>query len=223
MQKKSSLNKTEKTTQVCHTVIRFIIFCCLVFITAAGVALFKAPSLLRLHDMPKRSDAIVVLGGNPLRSFHAGRLYKAGFAPVVYINKPKLSPGDELIRDAGVSWISEEELSRRILLRQGVAERDIRVYGPTQSTVEEADYIAKLFAKRPCTLLIVTSPYHARRASMIFRDKLSDFCEVTVIGTPDEPFPDAWWANQDAARHVLLETVKIIFYQLGGRYYSAGT
>jgi len=200
--------------------MHFFLFCSVIFFLAAGVGLYKAPSLLRLHDAPKRADAIVVLGGYPVRAFHAARLYHAGFAPLIYIDRPALSPGDELIRNAGVSWIPEEELTRRILLKQGVAETALRIYGPTKSTAEEALQLASLFSGKPCNLLVVTSPYHARRARMIFRDVLPESCPVTVVGTPDEPFPDAWWKSQDAARNVLLETAKILFYRLGGRYYT---
>jgi hypothetical protein len=57
---------------------------------------------------------------------------------------------------------------------------------------------------------------------MIFREVVTA-CAVTAVGTPDEAFPAAWWREQDAARQVLLETAKIIFYKLGGRYSATGS
>ncbi len=97
--------------------MHFLFFCSVVFFLAACVGLYKAPSLLRLHDVPKRADAIVVLGGKsgPCVSCSTS-LSSRICAADIHCDRPALSPGDELIRDAGVSWIPEEELTRRILV-----------------------------------------------------------------------------------------------------------
>lgn len=198
--------------------LHFLLVSLALFVVAAGAGLFYASSLLCLKDAPQRADAIVVLGGEAVRAFHAARLYRDGFAPLIYIDKPAVSPGDEKIRAAGIVLLREEELVRQILLKSGVPETALRYYGPTKSTAEEALLLSRNFAGKRCDLLVVTSPYHARRARMIIRDALPSPCVITVVGTPDEPVYDAWWRDQDAARFVLLESAKILFYKLGGRY-----
>ncbi len=197
----------------------FLFVCIAGFLVAGCIALYKAPRILQLNEPPMRSDALVVPGGSPVRAFHAARLFRDGYAPIVYVGKPVLSSGDIRIRDAGIEWPREEELTMQILLKEGVPRLAIRMYGPTKSTAEEAEVLARIYAKKPCSLLVVTSPSHTRRARMIFRDTLPE-CAVTVVGTPDEELPAAWWQSQDAARQVVLEIMKIIFYKAGGRYYS---
>ncbi len=53
-------------------------------------------------------------------------------------------------------------------------------------------------------------------SGLLLNDLLPEM-KVTVLSTPYEEFPDQWWKGQNAARNVLLELSKIIFYQLGGR------
>jgi hypothetical protein len=52
---------------------------------------------------------------------------------------------------------------------------------------------------------------------MVFRDKMKG-CRFRVLATPYEPFPTKWWTDQDAARNVILEVAKILFYKFGGRF-----
>lgn len=211
--------KTKRRDKKRRGFFLFLLLMAAGFLIAGAVALYKASGLLQLHDPPKRADAIVVLGGSPVRAFHAAHLYRDGYAPVVYVDKPVPSSGDVRIRAAGIEWPREEDLTAQVLLKEGVPQRVIRFYGTTTSTAEEADVLARIFTAKPCGLLVVTSPSHTRRARMIFRDAMPE-CAVTVVGAPDEELPAAWWRSQDAARQVLLETVKILFYKLGGRYYS---
>lgn len=41
---------------------------------------------------------------------------------------------------------------------------------------------------------------------------------LAVCATLYEPFPDEWWRSQDAAREVLLEWAKLLFFLAGGRF-----
>lgn len=200
--------------------LHFLLFCMAVFLVALCVAVWKAPAILRSADTAQKADAIVVLGGGPLRAFYAADLYKQGIAPVVYVSQPVQELTEKRLRALGVPVLAQDELYREVLVRSGVPAERIRLFGRAVSTAQEAEIIRDVFSKRPCRLVIVTSPFHSRRAGMIFRDTVKE-CAVMAVGTPDEPFPDAWWRDQDAARNVLLELAKIIFYKLGGRYYAA--
>lgn len=220
---RSGMSGKSKSKKHKHRTKGFLLFLLWVFAgfsIAGGVALYNASVLLQLKDAPKPSDAIVVPGGNPVRAYHAAKLYRDGYAKVIYVDSPVQSSGDRKIRDSGIAFPREEELTVQILMKEGVPQAALRFYGPTKSTAEEAEVLARTFSKKPCSLLVVTSPYHTRRARMIFRDVVTE-CSVTVVGTPDEAFPAAWWGDQDAARQVMLETVKILFYKLGGRYSAA--
>lgn len=214
MQKKFSSKKPEKRR---HGFLHFLLVCLALFFGAAAVGLYKAPAILRSADVAQKADAIVVLGGGPLRAIYGAELYRQGIAPLVYISQPFEEITQKRLREIGVHLPAQEDLYREVLVKSGVPADRIRVFGRSVSTAQEAVQIRKLFPKGPCTLVVVTSPYHSRRAGMIFRDTVTE-CRILAVGDPNEPYPDAWWRDQDAARNTLLEIVKVIFYQLGGRY-----
>ena len=125
-----------------------------------------------------------------------------------------------MLDDLGIFIPRAEDIDKQILLKKGVHEQNIHFFGQSSlSTIQEAEAASKLFRGDSCKIIIVTSPYHVRRASMIFKDTMQN-CQFRVLGTPYEPFPEKWWTDQDAARNVLLETSKTVFYLFGGRFRS---
>jgi len=169
---------------------------------------------------PAKADAIIVLAGEPARAFYGADLYLQGFAGKVYISRPVRLLGQRKLDELGVHFPRAEEIYRQVLIKKGVPEKDIGFFGEASvSTLGEALAVRSLTQGRNWRLLIVTSPYHARRTNMIFRDKLPD-AKITVVAAPYEPFPPDWWKNQDAASNVLLEVAKILFYCLGGGFYA---
>ena len=101
---------------------------CLLVVLAC---IFRAPLLTGVAwawvvDEPlAKADAIVVLGGRPeLRPFEAARLYQAGFAPRILYMDVKLSPAAEQ-----GPMLSEREITRRLLLSNGVPETAMVVVG----------------------------------------------------------------------------------------------
>jgi len=114
-----------------------------------------------------------------------------------------------------VLWF--EEAGRTLLLRREAPDSAIATFANgLRTTVEEARAIRVLFPSGAPTLLVVSSPYHARRARIIFRDTLPR-ARVLVVASRYEPFPDRWWIDLDAAPQVMLECAKLAFYILGGR------
>ncbi|MEI7636297.1 MAG: YdcF family protein [Syntrophus sp. (in: bacteria)] len=199
-------------------VICFSLLLCIVcfFVTA----LFFAGYWLQRDEKPIKSDAIIVLAGTPTRSFYAADLYRQGYAPQVYISRPMRDRSLEMLDKIGVSFPRQEEVDKEVLLKKGVHEHNIHFFGQSSlSTIQEAEAANKLFRGDSCKIIIVTSPYHVRRANMIFKDTMKN-CQFSVLGTTYEPFPKKWWTDQDAARNVLLETSKTVFYLFGGRFRS---
>ncbi len=173
---------------------------------------------LKGKDVPLPSRAILVLSGPPTRSFYAADLYRQGYAGEVYVTRPVREPFARMLDEAGIPYPRTEQLHVDVLVKMGVPATRIHVVGePCLSTADEAEVAQRLFSGRDCRILVVTSQYHVRRAEMIFGDVLKD-CRFSVLGTPYESFPAQWWKDQDAARNVLLEVSKIIFYRLGGRF-----
>jgi uncharacterized SAM-binding protein YcdF (DUF218 family) len=184
---------------------------------AAGTGLYHAAAWLNSGDQPSKADAIVVLAGEPLRVFYAADLFNKGYAETVYVSKAVPEPWVKEATALGITIVPQETIYRRILLKKGVPDKRIVFFGSSLSTVQEAEHVRHLFPHQGCRVLVVTSPYHVRRVRMIFSDTVPT-CRTTVVGTPYETFPERWWTNQHAARNVLLELAKIIYYKLGGKF-----
>jgi len=197
------------------------LFLLAVLLTAAicaGAGFFYAADWLSVADQPQKADAILVLGGSFTRPFQAADLYRRGFAPKIYISAPVRERQYRLLDEAGIPYPREEDVEREVLLKKGVPASAIELLGKNLvSTAAEAQAARALFAKGRPRLLVVTSPYHLRRARMIFSDALPT-ADIRMIATSYDPFPQAWWKDQGAARNVLLELAKIVFYELGGRF-----
>jgi uncharacterized SAM-binding protein YcdF (DUF218 family) len=187
-------------------------------IVAAGCFCYYAARWLKQDDAPIKADAIVVLAGRFERSMHAADLYRAGQAPVVMLSEAVPDAGSRRLEELGIKLPSAIEVHGRILAAKGVPENAVhKLGGKALSTADEARAIAARFGKPGQRVLVVTSPSHVRRARMIVGDALQG-AQLAVCATPYETFPDEWWRSQDAARDVLLEWSKIVFYQLGGRF-----
>lgn len=186
-------------------------------IVLAAVAAYNVAAWLRDADPPRRADAIIVLGDDLTRVLQGADLYRAGYASRVLLSTPARSPRKLALEREGlpVPWF--EEGGRTLLLRRDVPDPAIATFGKDlRTTVEEARAIHALFPDGKPTLLVVTSPYHVRRARIIFRDALPH-AHVLVVASRYEPFPDRWWTERDAAPQVVLECAKLAFYSLGGR------
>jgi uncharacterized SAM-binding protein YcdF (DUF218 family) len=190
------------------------------FAAAIGAAagLNYAGEWLSAGDRPQKADAILVLAGSYSRPFQAADLYRQGYARKIYISAPARDDQYRLLDEAGVAFPREEEVVREVLLKKGVPASAIETFGKDSiSTAAEARAARALFGTGAPRLLVVTSPYHLRRAKITFSDALPA-ADIRVIATSYDAFPQAWWKDQSAARNVLLELAKIAFYQLGGRF-----
>jgi uncharacterized SAM-binding protein YcdF (DUF218 family) len=197
----------------------------------AGAALLcvlllgQAGRWLSAADVPQRADAIVVLGGAFERTLYAAELYAAGKAGRVYLSNPVRDSSQRLLDGLGIKLPDEHEISTAILKRQGVAEKDILPFpGTALSTADEAALLQRMFAGQRLTIMVVTSPFHIRRARMIIGNALADG-DVTAlfVATPHDQYTAEWWTDQDSARNTLLELAKIAYYIAGGRFRSDTT
>ncbi|MBU1039769.1 MAG: YdcF family protein [Proteobacteria bacterium] len=169
---------------------------------------------LRMDDAPKKADAIVVLAGDIRRAIYAADLYHQGFAPLIYVSRPLEEPPQSLV-DLGFNFPRQEDQMLRVLAAKGVPLEAVRVYGQdVQSTVEEGENLARELGPKPRTLIIVTSPFHCRRAKLILSGILRQH-ELIMPLTPYERFDKIWWNHQLSSTAVVSEVAKFAFYFLG--------
>ncbi len=199
---------------------------CLLFVLAlfifvsftAAATLYSAARWLHHADAPQNSDAIVVLSGDITRIFEAAQLYHDGYAPKIYISAAVRDPSLKLLEREGIAFPDMDAIARQILVRKGVPESAIAWLAKDMvSTATEAQATRALVSRGERRLLVITSPHHTRRTGIIFHNAMPD-ADIRVVATRFETFPEKWWADQLAARNVLLEVAKLTFYFLGGRF-----
>lgn len=190
-------------------------------VIGGGLAL-SAGLWLPMDDQPRQSAALVVMAGDIRRSLHAADLYHQGFAPVVYVARPRHEPSRELA-ELGWEFPTQEDESRLVLTRRGVPEEAVRVYGhDLLSTVEEVENLRAALRSDgvgPGPLLVVTSPYHCRRTAIILSRLIRDR-EILTSASPYERFEAKWWTHQESASVVIRELAKFAFYYLGTPFRS---
>lgn len=155
-----------------------------------------------------RADAIVVLGGDD-GGFHRVRravdLFDAGYAPVVVFSGGTLA-------DAGLAC-SSAQLSLEAAQQLGFPPEAVVIAEGAQSTYDEAVNMRQLAQEQGWrSLIVVTDPFHTRRAVRTFRTLLPDTV-IYVSAAPDPRYdPARWWRSEEGLVAVITETVKLGFY-----------
>ena len=155
---------------------------------------------------PVSADAIVVLGGgDPNRAQYAVDLYNEGYAPLVVFS------GGTLV-DLGLAC-SSAQLSLEAAQQLGLPEEAALIAPEAQSTYDEAVNLQELAAERGWrSLIVVTDPFHTRRAGRTFRALLPGVVShVSAAPNPDQD-PARWWANENGLVAVVNEMIKLGFY-----------
>jgi uncharacterized SAM-binding protein YcdF (DUF218 family) len=161
-----------------------------------------------INDPLVKSDAIVVLGGDPNgRAYEAVRLYRAGWAPRILVMNPKLQATDRL----GIT-MSQGDMTRRILTN-AVPPEAIVVRGTNlESTFQEAGTVKQWLKESGATSVIIpTGPFHSRRVRWIFRKSLGDSTRLTIRSLRQEVCQD-WWQHEPSLIDFQNEMIKSLYY-----------
>jgi uncharacterized SAM-binding protein YcdF (DUF218 family) len=160
-----------------------------------------AGRLLESTDEPARSDAVVVpsgdvlgnrliAGARALRQTGSGRL-------VVFLQEGDLHDQHRLAAD--------------FLEHEGVDPARVRLLPPGGSTAEEAGVFAALAHR--CgwrSAIVVTSPFHTRRAGWLFRRALGFPFVVRVLSDGERYDRWTWWTDDATTEEVVLEWTKML-------------
>ena len=180
---------------------------------------FRAPLLTGLadawvvNDPVTKADAIVIPGGGlENRPFAAARLFRDGVAPQILYMNVRLSPAEEM----GITP-PERELTRRILLSNGVPETAMTMIGTNvASTYDESRAVRAWVEKSGAkSIVIATDPFHTRRVRWIFRKELRD-TETDIHVVPVNPVryrADDWWHHEEGVTAFQNEFIKYAYYR----------
>jgi uncharacterized SAM-binding protein YcdF (DUF218 family)/glycosyltransferase involved in cell wall biosynthesis len=138
---------------------------------------------LNVSATPRSADAIVVFAGGVGESGKAGggaqeRLKKA-------VDLYKAGAADYLVLSSGYVYsFREADVMRALAMDQGVPAGHIVVEERATNTYQNVTFVDQILkARRWRSILLVSSPYHMRRALLVWRKVDPD---VVVIPTPPE-------------------------------------
>ena len=184
--------------------------------------LLALPALLRRQaewlidtDPPCRADVAVVLGGGVGERLGAAvRIWREGRVPAILITGPDTPL---LPVYTGGDTLTQGEVKRRIAIGRGVPEADAWLLLGATSTYEEAVLVRADLERRGLTsAIVVTSPYHSRRAGRTFRHLFrGSGIRLSVETLPlemSQDDPEGWWTREHDLMTVFSETVKLLYY-----------
>jgi uncharacterized SAM-binding protein YcdF (DUF218 family) len=167
-----------------------------------------------VSDPIEKSDAIVVLGGGvPHRAMEAARLYTQGWASEVWVTRPPDPAIDDPMVELGIKRPLGADYSRQILEAMGVPDESIRwISNRTRDTGGEVGAIARMLVQTGGErVVIVTSPFHARRVRTIWRRVVGEDFDAHIRPAADDPFDSAhWWRNTADTRSVVNELMGLV-------------
>lgn len=174
-------------------------------------ALPAAAGWLDLDQSPECVPTVLILPGDETRrALTAAGLVRIGLAQKVLIPE---NPESADVKD-GIT-LPTAQISRRILLHAGIADDDILLL-PSQSrtTFDDARALADFVRDREPRVTVVTSAFHTRRASFVFRKVFGpDAGTIRVVSAPNPGFEATdWWQRREGLRLILTEYVKLAFY-----------
>jgi uncharacterized SAM-binding protein YcdF (DUF218 family) len=178
-------------------------------LVALGLVASDVPAaFLDVEDPLEPADAALVMTGDVgfERTKAASRLVREGQARLLVLTGGEPWPGD-----------SAASLRERAL-REGVPGERIRYEDRSTDTRESLVNVAPILRDEGVrTLVLVTSPYHQRRAFLAARRALPG---LRIVNRPvrTRPWPPVrpWWREATTRRLVFQEYAKLAYYGLRG-------
>jgi uncharacterized SAM-binding protein YcdF (DUF218 family) len=201
---------------------KIVFFILLIFISALYIGgCRRAGTWLVTDDAPQHADAMVLLMGSlPDRVLQASDLYNEGRAGKIIIVTEYMGPYD-MLSVRGVEIISISTQARSSLITLNIpADSIIMLTGEARSTFTEARVVRDYLLQHPTieSLIIVSSPSHMRRASMIFRSALKYYDMPVSIGCSPSVYsgykPQRWWKSKEDIQTVMTEYLKLTSFVL---------
>jgi uncharacterized SAM-binding protein YcdF (DUF218 family) len=161
------------------------------------------------------ADAVIVLGGNaPARLPPAEDLYRQGLAPLLVVSDERVRSQtlDTTWSQLYAAGVVAPELPPSALM--------ILTDPPPESTLDEAERDAALLQAHGLrSAILVTDPFHSRRAGLLFGAEFRRH-GLSVRSSPNADQLDLphWWQQPTTRRMVIEEYVKLMAYLVSGRY-----
>ena len=205
-----------------YRVARRRVLTAIVTVGTAYLVLFHSSLLwyvaepLRIVEAPRHADAIVVLGGGVGEAGKAGGgaeervsraidLYQQGFA-------------SHIIFSSGYRFaFYETEIMKELAVAHHVPLSAILLETQARNTVDNATFVTRVLTQHEWqTILLVSSPYHMRRAVWTFRKHAP---AIHVTATPvlwSHFYAHSYGASLDQIQGIANEYLSLLYYWLKG-------
>jgi uncharacterized SAM-binding protein YcdF (DUF218 family) len=197
----------------------FLLFGFLLYLVRRPILRFTAEAWI-IEDPLDKADVLIVLGDDNFYADRATRgvqLFREGKAPVIVASGRRLRPS------AGIAELIEHDLVERGVPKDKI----VRFTHDADSTLEEAEALAKLVKERKWRrVIVVTSNYHTRRTRYIFRRVFPQGLVVSVASTRDGDFdPEHWWEKRKSIKELTREFAGMVvtLWELRGRSETSET
>lgn len=165
-----------------------------------GIGWFLSP-----QNPLQKSDAIVAISGGETesRALEAVKLYKEGWAPTIIFSGAASDPASP----------SNALTMKRLAVQNGVPTSDILLDEVSTNTLENASDVAFIVKSHNFqSIILVTSPYHQRRASVAFTEALGKTVTIINHSTTDSLWRRShWWATSYTRQLTFSELQKTVF------------
>jgi uncharacterized SAM-binding protein YcdF (DUF218 family)/glycosyltransferase involved in cell wall biosynthesis len=167
---------------------------------------------LRIEDTPRAADAIVVFAGGVGESGKAGGGYQERVRRAVDLYQAGHAP--RLVFSSGYSFaFAEAEVMRELAINLGVPDAAIVLETRAASTFENVIFTGRLLEQEGRrSALLVTSPYHTRRALLTWRTQVPTVGVISVPVGQSQFYTRERGASLEQIRGVLHEYEAIVAY-----------
>jgi len=190
-------------------IVLLIAFIAAVMFLSHGFLLTKTGEFLVKKDKMKPADVIVILAGEDERVPYGVRLLKEGWARK---ERVIMAGGPVVWKHSWASLMKEHAESL------GLPARNILLEDKGRTTEEDAFAVRDMLKKYGYqSIVLVTSPYHSRRASLIFDKALGK--DIQILNAPVEESwfrAHDWWKRKRDRSRVLEEYAKLLWLWIFG-------
>jgi uncharacterized SAM-binding protein YcdF (DUF218 family) len=172
------------------------------------------------QDDLQRADVIFVLAGARIERWLEGvDLYKEGWAPRLVLSPGRTERVETQLAQRGVRYPRDGDLAQAAAIALGVPAGAIAVLPDSvDNTAAEAAALHRALGTGAVRrVIVVTSPYHVRRAGYAFRREFRPAgVEIVMRSTRyTTSDPSRWWTKRGDIRFIMSELPKFIAYIAG--------
>lgn len=201
--------------------LKFALF--LILLIYALISIYHVPLLtfigrfLVIDHKAGKADAIVCLAGSPVeRGLAVAELFNKDLAPKIIVTRAPPPEGYAYLKARGIAYPESRDLLLKILRDLQVPDSAVIADGHiVTSTFSEAERVKKIIEDKGYgSVIIVTSPYHTRRAWLTFQEVLKENgVQIMMHASPYSGFsPGEWWKDRRYLKNVIIEYQKLLYY-----------